>query len=139
MSQDNVALARQWFEEVWNQRRTDTIDELLTPESVGHLEGGDLVGPEPFKRLAHAAFLAAFPDLRITVEDTVAEGDRVVVRWSATGTHHGDGLGHRASGVKVSFRGITWLRFAGGKMMEGWDAWNQGAPLQCLAAAAATG
>jgi hypothetical protein len=74
MAVENVVLARRWFEEVWNQRRTDTIDELLTDESVSHTDSGPLRGKREFKERAHAVFLSAFPDLRMTVEGTVAEG-----------------------------------------------------------------
>jgi steroid delta-isomerase-like uncharacterized protein len=132
MANENVRLARRWFEEVWNQRRTDTIDELLTDESVSYSESGPLRGKQEFKERAHAVFLSAFPDLRITVEGTVAEGDEVVVRWSVTGTHLGDGLGFPATGRAVSFRGVTWIRFSGGKMVEGWDCWNEAGLIQTL-------
>src|SRR3954464_14368656 len=98
MANENVVLARRWFEEVWNQRRTDTIDELLTDESVTHSESGPLRGKEEFRERAHAVFLSAFPDLRMTVEGTVAEADQVVVRWAATATHLGDVLGFPATG-----------------------------------------
>jgi steroid delta-isomerase-like uncharacterized protein len=129
---ENVRLARRWFEEVWNQRRTDTIDELLTDESVSYSESGPLRGKREFRERAHAVFLTAFPDLRITVEGTVAEGDEVVVRWSVTGTHLGDGMGFPATVRAVSFRGMTWIRFSGGKMVEGWDCWNQGELIRSL-------
>jgi steroid delta-isomerase-like uncharacterized protein len=132
MDTENVRLARRWFDEVWNQRRTDTIDELLTDESVGHSESGPLRGSREFKERAHAVFLAAFPDLRMTVEGTVAEGDQVVVRWAAAGTHLGGGLGFPASGKQVSFRGMTWIRFRDGKMNEGADCWNQAGLIQSL-------
>ena len=89
MANENVSLARRWFEEVWNQRRTDTIDELLTDESVCHSESGPLRGKQEFKERAHAVFLSAFPDMRMTVEGTVAEGDEVVVRWAVTGDSPG--------------------------------------------------
>jgi steroid delta-isomerase-like uncharacterized protein len=124
MSSANTALARRWFEEVWNQRRTDTIDELLTPESVCTSDLGTLRGPEGFKQVGHAPFLAAFPDLRIRVEGTVAEGDQVVVRWTLKATHTGQGLGIPPSGRPVAARGMTWIRYQNGKMMEGWDCWN---------------
>jgi predicted ester cyclase len=78
MATSNVSLSRRWFEEVWNQRRTDTIDELLADESVSHSESGPPLGTEEFKRRMHTPLLAAFPDLRLVVEGTVAEGDRVV-------------------------------------------------------------
>src|SRR4051794_2799780 len=93
MATENAVLARRWFEEVWNQRRTETIDELPTDESVSHSESGPLRGKQEFKERAHAVFLSAFPDLRMTVEGTVAEGDEVVVRWAVKATHGGDGLG----------------------------------------------
>lgn len=131
MSTENRARSRRWFDEAWNQRNQDTIDELLSPDCIGHLELGDVPGIEAFKQV-QAQFFSAFPDLRITVEDTVAEGDNVVVRWRASGTHSGDGLGHEPTDQPISVRGITWLRFQDGKMVEGWDAWNQGALFQQL-------
>src|SRR4051812_10984809 len=132
MANRNVVLARRWFEEVWNQRRTDTIDELLTDESLCHTESGPLRGREEFRERAHAVFLSAFPDLRMTVEGTVAEGDEVVVRWGVRATHGGDGLGFPATGREVEFRGMTWIRYSGGKMIEGWDCWNQAGLIQSL-------
>jgi steroid delta-isomerase-like uncharacterized protein len=135
----NVGLALRWFEEVWNQRRTDTIDELLTDESVSHTDFGPLRGKREFKERAHAVFLSAFPDLRMTVEGTVAEGDQVVVRWSVTATHGGGGLGFPATGRKVAFRGMTWIRYAGGKRVEGWDCWNQAGLIQSLREPEASG
>jgi steroid delta-isomerase-like uncharacterized protein len=132
MAVENVVLARRWFEEVWNQRRTETIDELLTDESISYSESGPLRGKQEFKERAHAVFLSAFPDLRVNVEGTVAEGDEVVVRWSVRGTHLGDGLGFPATGREVSVRGMTWIRYRHGKMIEGWDCWNQAGLIQSL-------
>jgi predicted ester cyclase len=66
------------------------------------------------------------------VEATAAEGDEVAVRWAFTGTHQGDGLGFPATGRRVSCRGVTWIRFSGGKMVEGWDCWNQGGLIHSL-------
>ena len=129
----NRDLAKRWFEEVWNLRRAETVDELMSPESVGYMEGGVVRGPGDFKA-ARAALLYAFPDLQVTVEDTVAEGDKVVVRWSASGRHSGPGLGFPASGREASFRGMTWLIFSNGKIVQGWDSWNLGRLLQELSA-----
>lgn len=134
MACDNVILARRWFEEVWNQRRSDTIDELLTDESVCVSESGTLRGKQAFKEKAHNVFLAAFPDLQINVDGTVAEGDEVVVRWFSKATHLGDGFGFPPTGRKVSFRGMTWIRFENGKMMEGWDCWDQSGLIASLRA-----
>jgi steroid delta-isomerase-like uncharacterized protein len=132
MTAPNDAIARRWFEEVWNQRRAETVRELLMPESFGHSESGFLQGPAEFLEQVHTPFLAAFPDLRMTVEDTVAESDRVVVRWRVVGTHTGAGLGMDPTQRKVSFRGMTWLRFGDGKILEGVDCWNHSGLLEAL-------
>ena len=136
MSQsENTALARRWFDDVWNKRREATITEILHPDAVGHLEGLVTRGVTEF-RSARAFLIGAFPDFHITVDGTVAEGDNVVLRWSVTGTHNGDDLGIPATGKRVSFRGITWLRFVDGRLVEGWDSWNQGRLMNELQAAA---
>jgi steroid delta-isomerase-like uncharacterized protein len=120
----HVALARRWFEEVWNQRRVETIDDLVLPESECHTGSGMLRGPHAFRTRVYEPFVAAFPDLAVQVVGTVEEGDQVVVRWTATGTHTGPGLGFPASGRSIFIRGMTWIRFAHGRMAEGWDCWN---------------
>lgn len=138
MNTSNTALARRWFEEVWNQRREDTIDELLAEGSVGHTRAGDLHSPEDFKIRIHGPFLQAFPDLKVTIDDTISEGDQVAVRWNALGTHLGDGLGMPPTGRKISITGITWIRYRDGKMIEGWDCWNQAALFEQLRQATET-
>jgi predicted ester cyclase len=137
MSEENRRLAIRWFDEVWNARREAIIDEVMTPDSIGHMEGMDVLGPVEFKT-ARAALLTAFPDLRVTVEATAADGDVVVVRWKATGTHRDMGFGIQATGAPVAFRGMTWFVIEGGRFVEGWDAWNQGALVESLRAAAGT-
>lgn len=134
MSTSNETLARRWFEEVWNQRRTATIDELLAPESICHSPDGPIRGIAEFKQRVHAAFLSAFPDLKVTVVGTVAEGEEVVVRWRAEGKHTGDGLGFPPSDRHVSFQGMTWIQFRDGKMIEGWDCWDQTGVIESLRA-----
>ncbi len=131
MSQENLRLANRWFEEVWNARREGIIDEVLTSSSIAHMEGKDVVGPDEFKAL-RAELLAALPDLRVTVEAVAADGDVVVVRWSARGNHYGQILDIKATGAAVAFRGITWIVIRAGRFVEGWDAWNQGALIESL-------
>jgi len=133
MSEINRTVALRWFEEVWNQRLEATIDELMAPHCVGHMEGIEINGPKEFKQV-RLALITAFPDINLTVEGTVAEGDKVVVRWRATGSHRGEGFGLAATEAPVDFRGITWLLMAGGRIVEGWDAWNQGALVEQLRA-----
>ncbi|HEV8611092.1 MAG TPA: ester cyclase [Thermoanaerobaculia bacterium] len=122
----NSALARRWFEEVWNVRREETVRELMAPVVEGHMEGGlEVHAPEDFIA-GRRALLEAFPDFRVTVEAVIAQGDDVAVRWSASGTHLGGSLGFPASNRPAAFRGITWLTFRDGQIVKGWDAWNQG-------------
>ena len=130
----NAALARRWFEEVWNQRRAETVIELLADPCEGHMEGGEVRGPRDFLA-ARAALLGALPDLSVLVEGTLAQGDEVAIRWSANGTHRGDELGPKASGRRVSFRGISWVRFRDGRIVEGWDSWNLGRLLEEMGSA----
>jgi steroid delta-isomerase-like uncharacterized protein len=130
----NAALARRWFEEVWNARREETVYELMAPVCEGHLEGLEVGGPDDFAA-ARKTLLEAFPDFGVTVEDVIEQGDEVAVRWSATGTHRGESLGFPASNRPAAFRGITWMTFRDGRMVAGWDAWNQGRLLQELQSA----
>ncbi|MFN2385450.1 MAG: ester cyclase [Thermoanaerobaculia bacterium] len=138
MATDNERIARRWFEEVWNTRREETVDELMLPQAVGHMEGADVRGPGDFKA-ARRELLTAFPDMRVTVEDTVGDGDKVVVRWSAAGTHEGDARGLTPTNSPVRFRGMTWLSIRHGKIVEGWDAWNQGKLVSELQAGSSPG
>ena len=131
MTELNRTLAIRWFDEIWNKRMTSTIDELMATDAVGHMEGQDTHGREQFKEV-RAALLGAFPDLALVVEDSICQGSHVVIRWRATGTHKGDQLGLLATNRSVVFRGMTWQTFKDGVLVEGWDAWNQGALLQSL-------
>lgn len=128
----NALMARRWFDEVWNQRRTHVIEELISAGGVSHSESGDLHGPQEFLDRVYNPLISAFPDIHVVVEDTISEGDRVAVRWSAQGTHSGPGLGMAATNRNVSFRGMTWIRFRDGKMFEGYDCWNQAGLMHVL-------
>jgi predicted ester cyclase len=97
MTADPGTVARRWFEEVWNDRSDDAIEELMAPESHGHVEGGDVRGPEGFRNMRDM-FFSALPDVRIEIEDILADGERVAVRWRAVGTHTGEGFGFRPRG-----------------------------------------
>jgi steroid delta-isomerase-like uncharacterized protein len=133
MSAENREFARRWMEEIWNQRRDESVEELMAPDAIGHVESGDVVGREPFMAY-RAALLNAFPDLQMTVEDTIADDHAVVVRWRVNGTHRGDGLGVAATGRPVTIKGMTWFRIRDGRAVEGWDAWNMGGLIESLRA-----
>lgn len=125
--EENVELMRRWFREVWNERRTQTILDLMAPDGIafGELEDGSpLHGPAEFVPFAER-ILGAFPDINMVVEDAFGADDRVVVRWSATMTHRGDHLGMPATGKRVRLTGMSIARIRDKKIIEGWDSWDQ--------------
>ena len=123
MSQENVELARRWFNEVWNERRTDLICELTASECCGYAASGEHIDRDQFTAF-HAEFTSAFPDLHIDIESTVAERDEVVVRWTATGSHDGGGFGLEATHRPIEMHGLTWFRVRNGMFVEARDCWN---------------
>jgi steroid delta-isomerase-like uncharacterized protein len=120
-------LIRQWFEELWNQGREETIDRLLAPGAkVFGLPTPDnrpLSGPDEFKPFFRR-FHDAFPDVRVTVVRTVTEGDLVAAHCQVRGTHLGDTLGTPATGRVVEFSGMCFVRAAGGQLVEGWNSFD---------------
>ena len=127
MANENVALMRRWFEEVWNQRRRETITELFAEGGGAHWigeTGRDLTGPQEFLPY-YDRLCSAFPDIRMTVDECFEAGDKVIVRWSAKMRHTGDLLGIRASGNPVVVNGMTMAKIANGKVVEGWDCWDK--------------
>ena len=126
-AEENIQLMRRWFQEVWNEGRIQTVYELLSPDAVATGQrGGDkeLRGPEEFVKFMKE-IRGAFADIRVKVEDVFGAGDKVVLRWSAVMTHTGDTLGLPATGRTVRSRGITIARIVDGKIVEGWDNWDQ--------------
>ena len=101
----NKAIVERWHEEVFNQRNADVIDEILDVNYVSY--DTDAQGPEAAKKL-FVDLLEGAPDLLLVIEDTIAEGDKVVTRWAWE------------QGGKRTFRGITIHRIAGGKIVEDW-------------------
>jgi steroid delta-isomerase-like uncharacterized protein len=125
--EENVALMKRWFQEVWNEGRKETIFELLAENAVGHgqmEDGSEIRGPAGFMPLFER-LRGAFPDIKIVVEQAFGVEDQVVVRWSATMTHRGDDLGVPASGKTVRLGGVTMVRIRDGQVVEGWDNWDQ--------------
>ena len=115
---ENRAIVRQWYE-ILNAQALDRFDQVFAPGFVDHnplVPGGNLEGA----RQLFAGYFAAFPDLQVTVEDLVAEGDRVAVRFTARGTHHGPGFGVPPSGTAIAIAGIDILRIADGRIAEHW-------------------
>jgi len=120
------AIVRRLYEEVWNKRKLDVVSDLLSPSHAvrDSNSSGSSVGPEAYK-VQVAMYLAAFPDLRFVVEDTVAEKDKFVASWTISGTHKGEFMGVRPTLKKVSIEGITIHYLANGKIIDSniiWDA-----------------
>ena len=124
MSEANKGVARRWFQEVWNDRRAETIHELMHPQAIGHTSAGEIRGPEEWKQKFWDPFMGAFSDIALVVEDMVCDGDRVVVRWRASMKHTGGHIGVPETGRALSFPGLTWMVVRDGKLVEGWDGWD---------------
>ena len=120
----NKALNRRFVEEVINQGNIDAIDELIDPGVVDHAAPpGFPTGREGAKQFA-AMMRSAFPDLHLTIEDMIAEGDKVVVRGTWNGTHEGQFMGIAASGRRVRVSQIDITRCADGRMVEHWEQFD---------------
>jgi steroid delta-isomerase-like uncharacterized protein len=130
----SAELARRWFTEVWREGGEATVMELMAEDCIGQMEGADIRGRAQFL-IARQQMMDTFPDLQLTVDDLIAQGDQAAVRWQVRATHHGGGLGVPATGQPVTFRGQTWMEFRNGKIVRGWDSWNLGGLIQSLAPA----
>ena len=115
--------ARRLMEEAFGQGKVEVVDEVLDPNFVCHdpnSEAGEVRGADTFKEEI-GWFRNAFPDLTYTVEDQIAEDDKVVTRWTARGTHQGEFFGVAPTGKRLQMSGIQIDRFEeGGKMVEEW-------------------
>jgi steroid delta-isomerase-like uncharacterized protein len=120
----NIALMRRWFNEVWNDRRIETIHEFLSPDFVSHYEHTEIKGSKSYKEQLFEAFVKAIPDLRIVIDDIIASGNYVVTRWQARGVHSNELLGVPPSGKTIEFNGMAWTKIVNGKITENWTNWN---------------
>ncbi len=117
-TETNKAIVRRYFDQVLNEQQHDLAEEFLV-ENIELHGTGLLPGLEVVKQFL-TMFTAAFPDGHYTVEDVIAEGDRVVARTSFNGTHKADLQGIPATGKSVSMPSITIFRLDNGKISEGW-------------------
>ncbi|HUQ79673.1 MAG TPA: ester cyclase [Gemmatimonadaceae bacterium] len=124
-----------WFEQVWNQGNLDAIDRMMAPDAAMHGlgEGAGVLGAEAFKSFV-TQLRSAFPDMRITVVETIEEGDMIAGRWTATMTHSGDDLGVAATGRRVGVTGMSMARLRDGVMIEGWNNWDAMALMEQIGA-----
>ena len=136
MPHDIRALSRRWFDEVWNNRNRAAIAELSHPEAqvLGLAEPGKAIRIDQFLPF-YERFLATFPDIHITVDDVIVEGDQSALRLRATGTHTGGAMGVPPSGNRVNLSGIIWTRWKDGKIIEAWNEFDALGMMQQMTAA----
>ncbi len=124
---ENETFIQRWFEEVWNQKSEKAIDEMCAEDVIANgltdAEGNTIRGIEAYKNL-HRAFVSAYPDIKITVEDTIAEGDKIAARCRVSGTHKGEGLGVAPTHSPVEFTGMTFVKLKDGKIAEAWNEFD---------------
>jgi steroid delta-isomerase-like uncharacterized protein len=123
----NKALARRFVDEVWNQQDLAVMDELFASDVITHNPPIEyLYGRSNLEILRQGVidYLTAYPDLNVVVDDMVGEGDLISGRWTMNATHLGELMGIPPTGNPVTFTGITMYRFADGKIVELWWAWD---------------
>jgi steroid delta-isomerase-like uncharacterized protein len=134
MSEQNKALARRAVEEIWNKGNLEVITELTASNATFHdpsVPGGKFTGPEGVRQFVQI-YRTAFPDVHITIDDQIAEGDKVVTRWTATGTHRGELMGIAPTNKRVTVTGTDVERYQGGKVVESWANYDMLGMLQQL-------
>jgi len=111
--------------EALNARDYDALDQWFAPDVLAHHPyGPPMQGRDEMKRFMKMARVA-FPDLRLSTHEMVGEGDTLITKYVAEGTHQGDYMGVPASGKPVRFAGVQILRFANGKIVDDWEIWDQ--------------
>ncbi len=111
-AEQNKALVRRMFDQIWNKRQIDAIGTFYAPDMVAGMK--EFVG----------SMFAAFAEWQLTVDDIVAEGDQVAVHWHNAGTHQGEYLGIPATGKRVTFEGMGLQRVVGGKIVDDKGFWD---------------
>ena len=132
--EENVVLMRRWFKEVWNEGRVQTIYDLMAENAIAvgqDLPGIEIRSPREFEAFYNRLH-GAFPDMKITLDDVIGADDKVVGRYTAVMTHTGDHLGIPATNKKVQITGITIAQIENGKIVRGWDNWDQLSLMQQL-------
>lgn len=118
-TEQNKAIVLRFFEEAFNQGNLAVIDELIDSQIVYHAPDGDIRDHDGVHQLV-TWMRTTFHDFQVSPEEVVAEGDRVVIRFTDSGTHQGEGMGIPPTGKQVTWTGIDIFRLSEGKIVEGW-------------------
>ncbi|MFX1577991.1 MAG: ester cyclase [Promethearchaeota archaeon] len=130
--EENKANLHRVTEEVFNKGNLAVVDELVSTNSVTHAAGGEeFKGPEGFKQMV-TMIRTAFPDFHMTIEDIVAEGDKLAYRYTWRGTHKGEYMGIAPTGKQVTVTGMNIVHFVGGKGIESWTSGDNLSMMQQL-------
>jgi predicted ester cyclase len=132
--EDNKNLVRRLFQEFWNGKNLTLADEFIAASFLDHVPGRPAelpAGPEGFK-LFGSAFHAAYPAAHYTIEDLLADGDKVMTRWTVHATHQGDLMGIAATGKRVTVTGITIDQIVDGQVIKSWTIFDALGMLQQL-------
>lgn len=135
-TEDNKTLVQQFFEEIINQRNLAALGQFISPAAVNHTVLAGL--PQESSQFL-GLHLGAFPDVKATVEDVLADGDKVVARVSYRGTHRGTFMGIPPTGRQITVAGINIFRIADGKIVEHWGITDRISALRQLGIAPSPG
>jgi steroid delta-isomerase-like uncharacterized protein len=132
MSEQYKTAVQNLIEKGFNQKDVDAFEAYFSPSLQDHALPPNM--PQGFegRKLFYSAMLAAFPDMQVQAEDVFAEGNKLVLRWSARGTHQGDMMGIPPTGKQISVSGIAIDRFENGQSVEHWEIFDQVGLMQQL-------
>lgn len=138
MRERNIEVVQKWLDEGWSAGNLAGADDVLAEDFVLHdpvasreVEGRDA------ERALITGLRQAIPDLTFTIDDIVADGDNVTIRWMARGTHGGELLGFAGTGRALAIRGVDMYRLRDGRIAESWTFWDLPGMLRTVSAPAA--
>ena len=134
LTETNKTVSRRFLEEVFGKGKLNVLDEIIAKDHVNSGPGtipGLPNGPEGSKQFV-TAYRNAFPDLHLTIDEQIAEGDKVVTRWTGHGTHQGELAGLPATGKSSTVTGISIDRIVNGKIAESWGIFDEFGLMQQL-------
>ena len=140
MTVDNKAIIRRFYEELWDERNLEIIDQMVAPSHALQVpsHSGSAMGPAAYKSQIQM-YRQGFPDLEFTIEDLIGEGEKVVCCWTMSGTHQGEFMGVPATGKRMSVDGVTIHNVTNGKIMDSYVSLNLWDMMQQLGTIPASG